>query len=288
MPTNLRQTVVNVLKTSVGCVLFALSFNLFLEPNGLNAGGISGLAMAVVHLLDFGTVGLITAVINLPLFAIGGMKIGRKFFFGSLFGMMLTAALLDLFSTLNPIRIDPLMAALYGGALSGLGLGLVFTSGMTTGGSDILVRLLKLKWRDVPLGTITILLDLVVVVITGIVYRDVSSALYCGVTIYIVGQVVDAVVYRFDYSKVALIISQNHEDVATQIWRQLNRGVTFLDGEGSYSGRPTKVVLTAVKRQQVALLKQLVTQIDPDAFVIVQDAHQVLGDGFSQYSKDAL
>lgn len=286
--SKLRPIIRDCLKTAIGCVLFTLSFNLFLEPNGLNAGGVSGLSMAIVHLWGFGTVGIITAAINLPLFAIGGMKIGKKFFFGSLFGMMLTAALLDMFSVLPPVRIDPLMAALYGGVLSGIGIGLVFTSGMTTGGSDIVVRLLKLKWQDVPIGTITILFDLVVVVITGIVFQDVSSALYCGVTIYTVGQVVDAVVYRFDYSKVVLIISKRHEEVAQRIGQRLHRGATFLEGQGSYTHEGIKVVLTAVKRQQVAELKRLVTQTDPGAFIIVQEAHQVLGDGFSKYSQDAL
>lgn len=284
----LRQTLKDCLKTILGCTLFALGFNLFLQPNGLNAGGISGLAMAIVRLLPFGSVGTVTALINLPLFAIGGKKIGRRFLLGSLFGMMVSAVLIDLFSLLTPVRIEPLVATLYGGVLCGAGLGLVFTAGMTTGGSDIIVRLLKLKWRNLPIGTINILFDLLVVVITGLVYRDVAGALYCGITIYIVGQVVDAVVYRFDYSKVVLIISEHYLEMARLIGQELDRGATFLYSQGSYSGRPGKVVLTAVKRQQLAELKQLVTDIDPNAFIIVQEAHQVLGDGFSKYSRESL
>ena len=123
---------------------------------------------------------------------------------------------------------------------------------------------------------------------TGLVFWDISKALYSGVAIFVSGQVIDAVIYRFDYSKVALIISGSYEEIARQIGLKLDRGATFLEGEGSYSGRQTKVVLTVVKRQQVAELKRLVVEIDPNAFIVVQEAHQVLGEGFSRYSKDAL
>ena len=275
-------------KIVFGCILFALSFDLFLEPNEVNAGGISGLAMVAVELLGFGSVGLITAVLNLPLFALGGAKIGRKFFVGSLIGMIASSAMLDLFAVLPAVKVEPLMAALYGGVLGGIGLGIVFAAGASTGGSDIIVRLLKLRYQNVPIGTINICFDLLVVSLTGLVFRDISRALYSGVTIFVCGQVIDAVVYRFDYSKVALIISGQYEQIARQIGVKLDRGATFLNGEGSYTGKQTKVVLTVVKKQQVAELKRLVVEIDPDAFIVVQEAHQVLGEGFARYSRDAL
>jgi len=125
-------------------------------------------------------------------------------------------------------------------------------------------------------------------VLTGIVYRDVNSALYTGIAIFVSGKVIDMVVYSFDYSEVALIITKDYEKVAETISERLERGATFLHGEGTYSRKGTKVVLTAVKKQQVAELKELVVSIDPDAFIIVQEAHQVLGDGFIRYSKDSL
>lgn len=275
-------------KTVIGCALFGLGFNLFLEPNGLNAGGISGLSMGLVHLTGLGTIGTLSAIMNLPLFALGGIKIGRKFFFGSLLGMILSSLFIDLFSLLPRPETEPLIAALYGGAVCGLGLGIVFSVGYSTGGSDIIVRLLKLRWQNVPIGTINICFDFLVAAFTGLVFQDISRALYSGVAIFITGQVIDAVVYRFDYSKVALIVTKNHEDIAKAIDSELDRGATFLHGEGSYTKRQTKVVLTAVKRQQLAELKALVARIDPEAFVIVQEAHQVLGDGFSHYTKDSL
>ena len=277
-----------ILKIVFGCSLFGVAFNLFLNPNDCNAGGISGLAMILVHWTGFGSVGTLTAVANLPLLIIGGLKINRKFMIGSAVGAVTISLTVDLFAILPPIQIDPLMAALYGGILGGLGLGMVFSAGGSTGGSDIVVRLLKIKYQDVPIGIITTCFDILVIALTGIVFRDVSKMLYSGVTVFICGRVVDTVVYRFDYSKVAMIISPRYEQIIQGIGQQLNRGATLSYGEGGYSRRETKVVLTTVKRQQMPELKALVVQIDPDAFIIVQEAHQVLGEGFARYSKDAL
>ena len=275
-------------KTAIGSGIFALGFSLFLMPNDMSPGGISGLAMIIVRLLNFGSVGSLVILINLPLFLLGGLKIGKRFFLGSLLGMFTSSLLIDIFALIPFVSPEPLLGALYGGVLCGLGLGMVFSCGTSTGGSDILVRLLKLRWRNVPIGRISMAFDALVVILTGLVFRDVTKALYTGITVFVCGQVVDAVVYRFDYSKVALIISSEYEKIAREIGIKLDRGATYLHGEGTYSGNQTKVVLAAVKKQQIAELKELVTNIDPNAFIIVQEAHQVLGDGFSRYSKDSL
>lgn len=278
----------DIIKTILGCVVFALGFDLFLEPNELNVGGISGLAMVLVFILKFGTIGLLTSILNLPLFWMAGKHLGKNFVIKSLFGMLLSAVLIDIFSRLPDPSTDPLLASLYGGVLCGAGSGLVYTTGGTTGGADIIVRLIKQKWKNIPIGIIDTCFDLIIAVLTGLVFRDINSALYSGIAIVISGQIIDAVVYRFDYSRVALIISKKHDAVADVIGKKLGRGVTYLLGEGYYTHREMKVVLTAVKRQQLAELKQLIVDTDPDAFIIVQEAHQVLGDGFSHYSQDSL
>ena len=277
-----------VLWTAVGSAIFAFGFAVFLLPHDMNAGGISGLAQVIVEIIDFGSVGTLSILINLPLFVLGGIKIGKRFFVGSLLGMLLSSVLIDVFVMLPVMDMEPLICVLYGGVLCGLGLGVVFVSGTSTGGSDILIRLLKLKYRNVPIGQISMCFDAAVVVLTGLIFRDVSKALYTGIAVFVTSQVVDAVVYRFDYSKVALIISDHHEEIAQAIGLELDRGATFLHAEGSYSHAPKKVVLAAVKKQQLAELKELVVRIDPNAFIILQEAHQVLGDGFSRYSKDSL
>lgn len=277
-----------IFATILGSVLFALGFSLFLEPNGINTGGISGLAMVAVHLTGFGTVGVLSILLNLPLFLLGRLKIGKRFFIGSLLGMVLSSLLIDYFDSFDFQAQEVLISAIYGGILCGLGFGIVFAAGASTGGSDILIRLLKLRYRNVPIGTISMCFDALVVILTGFVFHDISKTLYSGITVFLTGQIMDLVVYRFDYSKVALIISSKPEEIAAAINRDLDRGATFLHGEGSYSHQPKEIILAVVKKRQLAELKELVMQIDSGAFVIVQEAHQVLGDGFSRYSRDAL
>lgn len=272
----------------VGSAVFALGFDLFLTNNGMNSGGVSGLAMVFVHLTGLGSVGTVTALMNLPLFILGGLKIGRRFFFGSLIGMIGSSAMIDLFALIPMEPVEPLLGAVYGGLLCGLGLGIVFAAGASTGGSDIVVRLLQRRMRDVPIGTINMVFDFSVAVLTGLAFQDASKALYTGVTTYLTGKVIDTVVYRFDDSKVAIIISPRYEQIAHAVNEKLDRGVTFLYGQGCYSGRETKVVLTALKRHQLAQLKDIVSSIDKDAFIIVQDSHQVLGDGFARNASDSL
>ena len=277
-----------IFDTVLGSAIFALGFSLFLAPNDMSAGGISGLALIFVELAGIGSVGTLSILINLPLFILGGLKIGKQFFAGSLLGMVLSSVLIDAFALIPFPTLEPLISVLYGGVICGLGLGIVFICGTSTGGSDILVRLLKLKYRNVPIGQISMCFDAIVVILTGIVFKDVTKSLYTCITVFLCSQVIDAVVYRFDYSKVALIISTEHQRIADAIGKKLDRGATLLHGEGSYTHREMKVVLAAVKKQQVAELKELVMEIDPKAFVIVQEAHQVLGDGFSRYTKDSL
>lgn len=274
--------------TAIGSALFALGFAMFLIPNDINTGGISGLAMILRELLGFGSIGTLTLLMNIPLFLIGGLKIGKRFFAGSLIGMVVSSVLMDMFALIPFATPEPLIGGLYGGVLCGAGLGMVFMAGASTGGSDILVRLLKKKYRNLPIGSISIMFDAMVVLLTGLVFRDISKALYSGVVVFVCGQVIDAVVYRFDYSRVALIISKEHEKIAKAISDQLDRGATYLHGSGSYTHQNIEVVLAVVRKGQLAELKELVMDIDENAFVIVQEAHQVLGDGFAHYSPDSL
>ena len=278
-----------IFTTIIGSLVFALGFDLFLVPHDLNAGGVTGFAMVIGHLLkldDF--VGVISIVINLPLFVLGGLKIGKRFFWGSLIGMIVSSVFIDIFAVIPAPQTETLLAIIYGAVLCGLGIGMGFASGTSTGGSDIVVRLLKLRFRNVPVGTISLVIDLTVAVLTGIVFGNIVNTLYIGVTVFLTTKIMDVVIYRFDYSKVALIITKEYEKVAQVISDDLGRGATYLHGQGTYTGADTKVVLTAVKRQQLAELKDIVIQLDPNAFIIVQEAHQVLGDGFARHSKDAL
>ena len=281
-----------VFMTIVGSFIFGAGYAIFLGPNNLNAGGISGLSAIIVQFVNpngtipFISVGILTICNNLPLFAIGGVKIGKRFFFGSLLGLGLSSMVMDYLPL--ALTLEPLLAALYGGVVTGFGLGLVFMSGTSTGGSDIVVRLVKLKARNTNIGVIAMAFDVFGVALTGLVFKNIENALYTGITAFLCSKVIDMVVYGFDNTKTAMIITKEHEQVAYQIGKQLGRGATYLYSQGTYSLKDGKVVLVAVYPRQVAELKELVVGIDPNAFIILQEAHQVLGDGFAKHSKDSL
>ena len=273
---------------AIGCALFALGFDLFLEPNHINVGGISGIGQILVELTGFGSVAIWSVIINVPLFLISIRGVGKKFFLGSLLGMALSSLFLEWFLVLPIPQTDPLLACLYGGVLTGVGLGMVFVSGASTGGVDILARLLRPTFPNLPIGRIMLFVDVFTVALTGVVFGDINKALYSAVTLYVCDMVLDGVVYGLDYSTVALIISDHHDAIGKAICEKLDRGVTILNGRGYYSGQDKQVLLSAIKKRQAAELKQLVMDVDPNAFIILQEAHQVLGDGFGLYHKNAV
>ena len=288
---NVRLLLRNLLMIAVGSAIFSLGFDLFLEPAGISCGGVSGIAMLIVYATKskFLTVGILSALINLPLFFFGYRKIGKLFFFGSLLGMVVTSVGFDLFARILPIpKTEPLVAAIFGGVIIGAGLGIVFIAGASTGGVDIVARLLKLKFRNFPIGKILLCMDLCTAVATGIVYGEFNNTLYSVITLVLSSFVLDEVGYGMHYAKVALIISDRYEEIAQAIDTQLDRGVTLLHGQGFYLRSDKFVLLSAVKRKQLAQLKDLVMSIDPSAFIILQDAHQVLGDGFKRYDRNEL
>ena len=278
----------NLLGIAVGSALFALGFALFLEPNQIHAGGVSGLSLLIAAALGRGSVGLISLIINIPLFILGYRHIGRRFFYGSLLGMALSSVLIDVFAAIPMVDTEPLVSVLFGGALCGFGLGLVFHAGASTGGTDIAGRLLKRKFRSFSMGRLMMSMDLVTVVLTAVVFRDVNKALYSALTLYVTSKVMDSVLYSFDYSRVALIVTDEYEAVARAVDEKLDRGVTFLRAQGYYTRQDKFVLLCAIKKQQLPELKDLVAELDPNAFVILQDAHQVLGDGFKRHDEDSL
>ena len=278
----------NILMIIFGCAVFALGFDLFLEPAGFNCGGVSGVAMLINYAVDVPwlTVGILSAAINLPLFFCGYKKIGKYFFFTSLFGMLCNSVFFDLFAKIPVPQVEPMLAVLFGGVMIGAGLGVVFLAAASTGGIDIVARLLKLKFRNFPIGKIILIFDLCTAVATGIVYKQLSNTLYSAVTLYLSSVVLDKVVYGMDFAKVALIITDKYEEISLAIDTRLDRGITMLQGQGFYKRQDKYILLSAVKRKQLAQLKELVNSIDPDAFVILQDAHQVLGDGFKKYDRN--
>lgn len=268
-----------------GSVCYAIGFDLFLMLHQVNAGGVSGASMLICAALGWeGGVGILTLGINVPLFLLGYRYLGKRFFAGSIVGTIATSAFIELFARIPAPQTDIMLGVLYGGVLVGLGLGVVFYAGASTGGVDIIASLLRKKFRSISVGNLMLAVDSTVIILTGVVYRDINKTLYSALTLFLCTTVLDAVIFGLNDSTVALIISDSYAVIAREIEDKLARGVTMLSGYGGYTGAEKMVLLVAVRKQQTTQLKMLVERIDPEAFLILQRSHQVLGNGFGRYS----
>ena len=268
-----------------GSVCYAIGFDLFLMLHQVNAGGVSGASMLICAALGWdGGVGILTLGINVPLFLLGYRYLGKRFFAGSIVGTIATSAFIELFARIPAPQTDMMLGVLYGGVLVGLGLGVVFYAGASTGGVDIIASLLRKKFRSISVGNLMLAVDSAVIILTGVVYRDINKTLYSALTLFLCTTVLDAVIFGLNDSTVALIISDSYAVIAREIEDKLARGVTMLSGYGGYTGAEKMVLLVAVRKQQTTQLKMLVERIDPEAFLILQRSHQVLGNGFGRYS----
>ena len=259
---------------TLGALVYALAFAWCYDPNHIGFGGVIG---AVVILL------------NIPLFLLGWKLLGAGVLAGSLYAMACSSLMIDVLEGLFSFpTMEPMLAAVTGGVLLGVGLGLVFLQRATTGGTDLLARLLKLRFGWLPVGKLLMCIDLVVIVAVGAAFWSVQSALYGLVGLFLSTTVIDKMLYGLDTAKVAYIISARPQAITQAIIRDLERGVTVLEGRGAWSGRRRDVLLCAFKQRQIVELKAAVKRADPEAFLIVTDAHEVLGDGFGDYREDGL
>ena len=265
----------------IGCALMGMSLVLFLSPNKIAAGGVSGLSVVINHLFNL-PIGLTMLVFNIPLFLIGLKILGKRFGIRTLFGMIAFSLFTDFFNNvfhLPAVTEDPLLASLYGGLLLGIGLGIVFKVNGSTGGSDIVAQIFSQK-RLMTAGNTFILIDFLVISIAGFCFKGVEYALWGFIALYISSKVIDVIIAGLGYAKASLIISDKSEEIKDLIFDKMNRGVTFLKSEGAYSRKGRDVILCIVSRREVSKLSEIVKSTDPDAFVIIQEVHQVLGKGF--------
>ena len=233
--------------------------------------------------------GVTVIVLNIPLFILGWKLIGGKLLVSSLYAMFISSVFIDLLTPLYDWQpMEPLLACIFGGLLMGASLGVVFLQGATTGGTDLAARLLKLKFKWLPMGKLLMGVDLAVIVLVALFFRNLNTALYGLVALYISTLAMDGILYGLDNAKVAYIISDHNDEISSAIVQDLDRGVTILHGQGAYTGAEKQVLMCAFKQREIAAIKAAVKDIDPDAFLIVCNAHEVLGDGFREYKKDGL
>ncbi len=269
--------------------IYALGFNWFYKPNNIAFGGLTGVAQVINSLLPWAPIGTVVIVLNIPLFLAGWKLLGGHLLLSSLFAMATSSIFIDAMDAIYQFEpLDPLLACIFGGVLLGFSLGLVLQQGATTGGTDLIARLLKLKISWLPMGRLLMVIDLIVIVAAAVAFRSLYTALYGLVALYISTMVIDAVLYGMDNAKVAYIISDDYDTIAKGIFQELDRGVTILHGEGAYSGAEKKVLMCAFKQRQIVTIKRLVKEIDPSAFIIVCEAHEVLGDGFREYKQNDI
>ena len=285
----LRKGLRAVLLITLAALIYALSFVWCFDPNGIAFGGITGLAQIVNRLFPAAPVGVTVIVLNIPLFILGWKLIGGKLLVSSLYAMFISSVFIDLLTPLYDWQpMEPLLACIFGGLLMGASLGVVFLQGATTGGTDLAARLLKLKFKWLPMGKLLMGVDLAVIVLVALFFRNLNTALYGLVALYITTLAMDGILYGLDNAKVAYIISDHNDEISSAIVQDLDRGVTILHGQGAYTGAEKQVLMCAFKQREIAAIKAAVKDIDPDAFLIVCNAHEVLGDGFREYKKDGL
>lgn len=274
---------------ALASALYALSFDWFYAPNQLGFGGLTALGMILNHFSSAIPIGTVVLVLNIPIFILGWKFLGGHTLVSSLFAMAATSVLVDLIAAIYTFPpMDPMLAAVFGGVSLGASLGMIFSKGATTGGTDLIARLLKLPFAWLPMGKLLLAVDLSMLLAVSIAFRSMESAMYGIISLYISTLVMDMVLYGLDQSKVAYIVTTRPQEIAAEIDRQMDRGATFLHGEGSFSREEKLVLMCAFKQKQIVPLKALVHELDPEAFLIVCDAHEVLGQGFRRYQKNDI
>ena len=273
---------------TLASAVYAVAFNWFFQSNDLTMGGFTGVAQIIHYLLPVLPIGVLTIVMNIPLFIIGVRCMGIKLLLSSLYAMAASSLLLDLVASLFTFQpMEPLLACIYGGALLGISIGLMLLVNATTGGTELLARLLKLRFHHLSIGRLCLICDVIVVLLYAAVFRNVHNALYSIIALYISSLAIDMVIYGSRTAELAYIISGRSAQIG-QALLELDMGITLLPATGGFSGDPKQVILRAFTRRQIAVIKAQVHSIDPNAFLIVCQAHEVLGEGFGSYSQESL
>jgi uncharacterized membrane-anchored protein YitT (DUF2179 family) len=271
----------------LGAFILATGFVFFINPYNIVPGGVFGIGIVVHHLIPAIPIGTFGLALNIPLTLIGIRILGPKFGIKTILGMVLTSAFMDgltyFIGENDPLKLadDLLLASIFGAILLGVGLGLIFRSRATSGGSDI-VAMMFAKYSNLPVGQLLIIIDSTIVLFGLLIFKDWKIPLYSWLVIYITGQVIDIVLKGISYDNAMMIVSEKHEEIKDKIITGLERGGTYLKGEGLYTGKEKNVIFVVVSRRELTILKNWINQIDKDAFVTVIDTREILGEGFRQ------
>jgi len=265
-----------------GALVGGAAYPLFLTPNRIAPGGVTGVATILNHLLHW-PVGTVSLALNIPLFLIGYRAMGKVFAFRSLIATILFSLFIDILP-LQPMTGDPLLGALYGGVLLGVGLGLIMRGGATTGGSDMIARMVHKRFPFISTGAFLFAIDFAVVLAAGFLIGT-TEALYALINIFLTAKVMDVVIIGFSSNKACFVISPRWQEISDRIMRDMNRGVTRLTARGGFTGDERPTLLCVISRSEIIAFKRILREEDENAFVIIVEAHEAIGDGFSSMDK---
>ena len=287
MPKHSAKEIVRELAYIVGgAACYAVGYCFFFYPNSVVPGGVTGVS-TIVNFLTGAPVGVLSIVLNIPLFAFAWRHFGLRFMLMSGAGMALTYIFIDGFNLLGfAATHDPLLACTIGAALNGTGLGLVYRSGATTGGTDIIAKVRRQKYPYINFGTFIMALNVVIISAYALIFRRLDAAFYAVIAMFVVSRAIDTVLYGLDTSKVCYLISNKSAELDEAITATMHRGVTKLRGEGGYTGEEREVLMCVIKKRQITDIRKLVKAIDPNAFFIVTDAKDVFGNGFGNINEE--
>lgn len=277
--THKREIMIAYAQIVIGSVIGAAAYPTFLIPNSIAPGGLTGVATILNHLAGW-PVGITALILNIPLFLIGYRTMGKVFAFRSLVATALFTILIDILP-LQPVSQDPLLGTLFGGVVMGIGLGLILRGGATTGGSDMIARMVHRRFNFISVGMFLFAVDFMVV-LAAAVFIGGTEALYAMINIYVCGRVIDAVMVGFGGNKACFVMTDAWQKVTSRVLNEIERGCTLLEARGAYSGTSRPVVMCVMSRQEMTTLKRIVQEEDEKAFMIITDAHEALGEGFSR------
>lgn len=284
----LRRLPMDILFDLVGGFIFAVGLNCFTNPNQIAPGGVSGVSVILNHLFGL-PLGAVIFGINIPLLLLAWRFLGRDFTLRTLKTLAIQSVVVDQIAARLPVyQGDMILAALFGGLCIGFGIALIFLRGSTTGGTDIVSRLIQLRWPFVPIGRAMLAVDAVVVAASMIVFRNIEVGLYALINIFVSSRVIDAVMGGINTGRMILIVSEQYMAISQQIMEKMGRGATLLEASGAYSGEGRKVVLCAVRNNEYPRLKEIVREADPHAFLITTNVTEVLGEGFASLNQKNL
>ena len=274
-----KQILKEMLETILGALIMAAGVSLFLLPNQLSSGGIAGVATIFYYLLNI-PMGTVIIAINIPLFLFSMYKVGKMFFLKSTLGTVAMSVFIDLLDKIEPLTNDRFLACIYGGILLGLGTTLLLKAESSTGGSDLISYIAKKYKPTVRSGNIIVIIDIIIIALNVIFFKEIEIGLYSAIAIYIMGKIIDIFFEGINFTKLMIIVSSKSEEIAKQIDKKVARGSTGLYGKGMYTNENKLILMCAAYRKDVARIKIIAKEIDPKSFIVITNSREVVGQGF--------